>query len=100
MKTSILAVILIGLMSCMSQKNELNKSSATEYKGLIQSQGISSYQYGTHTLTTEESFYALTSETVDLTDYVGKTITLTAEPIQGYPVDGGPLYLNVISIKP
>ncbi|MBZ9628852.1 hypothetical protein LB450_12125 [Psychroflexus sp. CAK1W] len=71
----------------------------SEYKGLLQAQGITSYQYGTHTLQTKDSLYALKSERINLDNYIGKTITLTAEPIEGYPVDGGPGYLNVIGVK-
>ncbi len=44
-----------------------------EITGTIQQQGITSYQYGTHTITTtNDEFYALKSETVDLDDYVNR----------------------------
>lgn len=71
----------------------------SEYTGLLQEQGITSYQYGTHTLETRDSLYALKSESIMLDDYIGKTITVEAEPIKGYPVDGGPEYLNVLKVK-
>lgn len=68
-------------------------------KGKIEKTGITSYQYGTHTLTGDGTFYALKSDKVDLSSYEGKTITITAEKIEGYPVDGGPEYLNVVQVK-
>lgn len=67
--------------------------------GLIEAQGMTSYQYGTHTLTNEETFYALKSETVDLDEYINKEVTITAQKISGYPLSGGPEYLLVLEIK-
>lgn len=70
-----------------------------EVTGTIEQQGMTSYQYGTHTLTNDETFYALKSEKVDLDEYVGQKVTVTAEKIQGYPVDGGPEYLMVLKVR-
>ena len=70
-----------------------------EITGTIEPQGITSYQYGTHTISNEEQFYAIRSEVVDLDDYVGKTVTVTAEKIEGYPLEGGPDYLLILKIK-
>lgn len=99
MKRIVYASLLFVLFACKTQKNELKELSMSEYTGLLQNQGMTSYQYGTHTLETKESFYALKSETVKLDNYIGKTVTLTAVIVDGYPVDGGPKYLNVISVK-
>ncbi|GAB2777547.1 hypothetical protein GCM10010465_25400 [Actinomadura fibrosa] len=70
-----------------------------EYTGTIKEQGITSYQYGTHTLTTGNGFYALKSEAVDLDEYIDKKVMVVAEKIEGYPVDGGPEYLLVLKVK-
>lgn len=70
-----------------------------EVTGTIEKQGMTSYQYGTHTLTNDEGYYALKSETVDLDEYVDQTASIIAEKISGYPVDGGPEYLMVLEIK-
>ncbi|MBZ9788170.1 hypothetical protein LB456_11940 [Psychroflexus sp. CAK57W] len=99
MKTLVYAALALCFITCSTQNNDFNTSPMSEYKGLLQAQGITSYQYGTHTLQTKDSLYALKSERVNLDNYIGKTITLTAEPIEGYPVDGGPAYLNVIGVK-
>lgn len=71
-----------------------------EIVGTIQEQGMTTYQYGTHTITTSnDDFYALKSDSVNLGNYVGTEITITAEKIEGYPVDGGPVYLRVLEVK-
>lgn len=99
MKTLAIISLSLLLIACTSQKNKNAKISMDEYTGLIQKQGITSYQYGTHTLETKDSLYALRSKTVDLDKFLGKTITLSAEPIEGYPVDNGPVFLNVTEVK-
>lgn len=71
-----------------------------ELTGTIQEQGITSYQYGTHTITTQDDiFYALKSDAVDLDVYVEEKVTLVAEKIEGYPLSGGPEYLLVLEVK-
>ena len=66
-----------------------------EVTGTIQEQGITTYQYGTHTI----SGYALKSETINLDDYVNQNVTIVGYKIDGYPVDGGPDYIEVEEIK-
>lgn len=91
----ILAFSLSGL-SCKTGNQGNNSKS---YSGTIEATGITSYQYGTHTLQAENEFYALKSEVIDLSNYEGKNVTISATKIEGYPVDGGPVYLNVKEIK-
>lgn len=67
--------------------------------GTVEEQGITSYQYGTHTISGDGKFYALKSETIDLDQYIGETVTIKGEKIAGYPVDGGPEYLMVLEIE-
>jgi hypothetical protein len=69
-----------------------------EVTGTIQQQGITSYQYGTHTLSNDDSLYALKSEVVNLDRYVDREVTLQAKRIEGYPIDGGPNYLLVLQV--
>lgn len=70
-----------------------------ELSGTIEERGITSYQYGTHILENEKSFYAIKSEHIDLSNYLGETITVKAEKIEGYPVDGGPEYYEVLEVE-
>lgn len=89
------AVIFLFSVGCGSG----NTDATEEYSGIIEPAGITSYQYGTHTLQSGEEFYALKSDTVNLADYEGREVTITARKIDGYPVDGGPVYLNVEEVK-
>lgn len=69
-----------------------------EITGTIQEQGMTSYQYGTHTLTNNETFYAIKSDGVDLNNYLNQEVTVKAEKIEGYPIEGGPDYLRVLEV--
>lgn len=70
-----------------------------EITGVVEEQGITSYQYGTHTLTNDENYFAIKSDSLDLDAYLNMEVTVRAYKIEGYPVDGGPEYLNVVEIK-
>ncbi len=95
----ILKILMIGLgisLSTISCNKDNNDSSNTvEINGTIQKQGITTYQYGTHTI----SGYALRSSSVTLDNYVDQKVTVVGYKIDGYPVDGGPDYIEVESIN-
>ena len=91
------AVVSLLLISC--SKDEDLTNGTIEFTGLIQTAQITSYQYGTHTLTTDAEVYALRSSAVDLADFVGRTETVVAVKIEGYPIDGGPEFLEVTEMK-
>ena len=97
-----LQIVILSLLflaaTCNKSVSGENQDLMT-FKGEIDKIGMSTWQYGTHTLTVEDTFYALKSEKIDLTPYEGKTVTITAEKIEGYPVDGGPEFLNVVQVK-
>lgn len=88
-------ILLFFAATCSSSVSDEQK----EITGTIEEQGITSYQYGTHTLTTPDQFYALTSDAVDLNEYLDQEVTVVAEKVSGYPVDGGPEYFRVLKIK-
>lgn len=68
--------------------------------GTIQEQGMTSYQYGTHTITAaNDEFYALKSDSVNLDDYLNEEVTIVAQKIEGYPLSGGPDYMLVLEVK-
>lgn len=89
---------LIGILICLSvsscNKDE-NNAINVEANGTIQKQGITSYQYGTHVITG----YALRSSTLDLDNYIGQTVTVVGYLVEGYPLSGGPDYIEVEEIK-
>lgn len=67
--------------------------------GVLTEQGITSYMYGTHNIGCCGHFYALRSSSISLQDYVGQTVTVTGDLVSGYPVDGGPDFLDVTGIQ-
>ena len=69
--------------------------------GVIRRQGFTDYDYGSHVLRDEDgkTLYALTSDKIDLDEYLGFTKTVRGESVSGYPLAGGPDYLNVKTIE-
>ena len=107
----ILAFASLALSSCKTQetakediKLEETEQNAQLQKamsitGVLAQQGITTYQYGTHTLKTENQFYALRSKDVQLDQYVGRKVKVIGESIAGYPLSGGPKYIKVLRIE-
>lgn len=93
LRTTLLG-ILICLLAISCDKDDIN-SKRIEIIGSIQKQGITTYQYGTHTI----SGYALRSSSITLDDYINQNVTVIGYKIDGYPVDGGPAYIEVEEIK-
>jgi hypothetical protein len=98
MKAIILSLVT-GLIFLSATCDRENSEEQMQLKGTIESQGITSYQYGTHILNTEDEFYALKSEILDLDEFVGEEVTITGSKIEGYPVDGGPNFILVTQVK-
>jgi hypothetical protein len=65
--------------------------------GIIKKQGATTYMYGTHILLNDngQTLYALKSNTINLDNYIDKRVAVKGDLISGYPVDGGPDYLDV-----
>lgn len=94
--TSAAVILLILTATCNSTSGNDN---SMEITGTIEAIQMTSWQYGTHTISNDTIFYALRSAKVDLVGYEGQTVTIKASKIEGYPVDGGPEYLEVEEIK-
>lgn len=99
MKLFINSFLVITLMLFTATCRNTTNNDQMEVTGTIQQQGMTSYQYGTHTITNNETFYALKSDVIDLDQYIDQEVTISAEKIEGYPVDGGPDYLRVLEVK-
>jgi hypothetical protein len=63
--------------------------------GTIQQLEITSFQYGTHVI----SGYAIRSKIINLDKYIGQTVTAIGQLIEGYPIEGGPEFLEIHEIK-
>ena len=88
-----LFIVLISLLSYSCKKSLF--SNKVKETGFIQKQGITTYMYGTHTITD----YALKSNSINLDNYINKNVSVTGKKIDGYPTDGGPDYIEVKKIK-
>jgi ABC-type metal ion transport system substrate-binding protein len=98
MKQYFLIIISLSLLICTSGCKK-EKSEQIEVTGTVKIRGITTYQYGTHTISNNSAYYALKSDIYNLDDYVNQNVTVIGETITGYPLSGGPYYLNVIEVK-
>lgn len=98
LKNIALIGILVVLFSACGSTPEADPNLIV-VKGILKEQGITTYQYGTHTISGDDAFFALSSGEVDLAPYVGKQVEIRATRIAGYPVDGGPVYLQVKKVN-
>ncbi len=91
----------ISLYTCMKDNNTVSTDTTYPFtfKGLLEKQTITSYQYGTHTISNKDVIYALRSSTINLDTYVNKTVTIKGSKVKGYPVDGGPEYIDVKEVR-
>lgn len=82
----------------------MNTSSTNEkhpfvFRGLIEKPEMTSYMYGTHTISNDTKRYALQSKTIDLDRYIQKTVSIKGDSVKGYPVDGGPVLIDVKAVE-
>lgn len=76
-----------------------NKIYDLELTGTVEPIGITSFQYGSHKLMTEDSLFAIKSNNVDLMKYEFKTVNIQGILIKGYPIENGPVLIEVQSIQ-
>jgi hypothetical protein len=90
----LLLAVLISFSHCKSldgKKGNYNFHG----KGIIKKLEITTWQYGTHTIDIGDKFYALKSDNIDLNKYNDQVVSIWGNKIEGYPVDGGPEYIDV-----
>ncbi len=88
-------VFLLFAATCNHGKSSDNM----KITGKLQPRGITSYQYGTHIINSKDKVYALKSKKISLEDYEGETVTITGKKVEGYPLEGGPVLLEVLKLK-
>jgi len=80
--------------------NKIANSDTMEISGTIEPIGMTTWQYGSHTISSEEGvLYALRSESVRLEDYEGKMVNIKGDKVEGYPVENGPEFIEVTEIN-
>lgn len=95
--TLFLLAFSLFFFACDSSVDSVEKQNQI---GVIHKIEASTWMYGTHTLNdaSGKPIYALTSSTIDLNKFENKEVRISGNLIDGYPVDGGPKYLNVTGI--
>lgn len=92
-----IATLFLFTTNC---NNSVSTSPSMEISGTIEPVGMTTWQYGSHTISEEDGkLYALRSSEVKLQDYEGKKVTIKGEKIEGYPVENGPEFIEVTEIK-
>lgn len=79
--------------------NQNSNSASMEITGIIEPIGMSTWQYGSHTISNDTLFYALGSQKINLKNYEGKSVTIQGNKVEGYPIENGPVFIEVTGIK-
>lgn len=98
-KLLILLAMGITFVGCSGVKSGSGNTNLIELTGKVEKLGMSTFQYGTHTIVSDGKTYALKSTKVKLDDYNDKEVILKGTNVAGYPVDNGPELLEVESLK-
>lgn len=103
MKTSIYIILSIFLAAMFGSCKKGAEWQSTNASGMVQKQGFTTYQYGTHVLINSngQTVYGLISRKskLNLDKYINKNVVIKGHKIKGYPIDGGPEYLEVTKVK-
>lgn len=97
----LMSAAIFAASACTSSGEEEETGCEVEASGTLERLEMSTWMYGTHILVERdgEVLYALKSETADLASYEGKKVRVAGILVPGYPVDGGPEYLQVEFIE-
>lgn len=92
-----LLIVCLLVAGCSGLKSETNKNLVI-VTGKLSELGMSTFQYGTHTLNSGDKIYALKSVNINLKAYEGKNVIVKGTKIAGYPLNGGPELLKVLEV--
>ncbi|WEK17457.1 MAG: hypothetical protein P0Y49_11690 [Candidatus Pedobacter colombiensis] len=90
-----MGLVIVG---CSATKSGTDKNLVV-LQGKVEALGMSTFQYGTHILHAAHKTYALKSSKVNLKDYEGKNVIIRGLKVVGYPVDGGPEFIDVQEVS-
>ena len=97
-KLIILSLFVASMSGCTSFKDS-NRAKHVTATGKIQKIGMTTYQYGTHLLKGDQKTYALKSGSTNLDLYLDRTVTIKGTKVKGYPLAGGPEFVEVTLVK-
>ncbi len=97
-KLILIAVCFTILGGCSSNRI---KDEGVKRDGVLTAVQMSAWMYGSHVLSddTGKPLTALSGQKIDLDEYDGQNVEVKGTLKGGYPVDSGPEYLEVQSIK-
>lgn len=93
---------VLNLQGTAKKEPMIHHEDTVHAQGMIQPRGITTYMYGTHIYVdlSGHTLYALQSSVVNLSAYVGKHIVeVSGSLVPGYPIDGGPPFLEVNKVQ-
>ena len=85
------------MSSCSSMKHGADND-AVMLTGQVTKLGMTTFQYGTHLIKAKDKTYALKSSKLNLDKYLDKSVTLKGQKVAGYPLEGGPILIEVSEI--
>lgn len=91
--------LFVAVISSCSTVKDANYTGSVTASGTLQKLGMTTFQYGTHLLKTDNKTYALKSASINLDTYLDKKITIKGRKVAGYPIDGGPELVEVTMVK-
>jgi len=97
-KNLFLLLFLLFLEGCDSIFGPNNSISAS---GFVEKLEASTWMYGTYTLDDSNGklLYALKSQDYNLDNFNNKKVNLSGNRVEGYPIDGGPILIDVKKIE-
>jgi len=93
-KIVLLLVVGLAIAGCSTVKSGTDQNLVV-LQGKVEPLGMSTFQYGTHVISAANIIYALKSSKVNLKEYEGKEVTVKGLKVAGYPIDGGPEFIDV-----
>lgn len=99
-RQALIVAVCSSLAACSKTRKCPDRVSADTViqTGLLRQQGVTTYQYGTHILEAgSNTELVLKSDNINLDNYVGKNVQVTAVNTH-YTVENGPELYNVIAI--
>lgn len=97
-KLIVLLALGFSFAGCSSMKSSKDGDTVS-LNGKIEKIGMTTYQYGTHTIQSNQKTYALKSSSLNLDNYENKAVEVIGKKVPGYPVENGPELIEVSSVK-
>jgi len=98
MKKIVVLSLFVAVFSGCTSFKDSNTSKHVTVTGKIQKIGMTTYQYGTHIIKGEKT-YALKGGSINLDLYLDKQVTIKGTKVKGYPLAGGPEFVEVTLVK-